>query len=168
MTVVEQNFADLEAIKQLKARYFRYVDTKRWTQYRQLFTDDARFEGTNVTSSVDDFVASLVERHAHSVTVHHGHMPEIVLTGATSARGIWAMQDWVEFPALIRKGPAAGYFGFVGNGHYEEEYRKEGGEWRIAFMRLTRLKMTPIEQPTKQLERVLPSSTMAWLAIASH
>jgi 3-phenylpropionate/cinnamic acid dioxygenase small subunit len=29
----------LEQIKQLKARYFRFVDTKRWQEWGELFTE---------------------------------------------------------------------------------------------------------------------------------
>ena len=31
---------EIEAIKQLKARYCRYLDTKQWDDWRTLFTDD--------------------------------------------------------------------------------------------------------------------------------
>ena len=31
---------DVESIKQLKARYCRYLDTKDWARWRDLFTDD--------------------------------------------------------------------------------------------------------------------------------
>jgi hypothetical protein len=63
-------------------------------------------------------------------TVHHGHMPEITLTGATTATGIWAMMD------IVKLGD-----GFRGYGHYHEEYVKIGGRWRIRRLRLTRLAM---------------------------
>lgn len=33
-----------------------------------------------------------------SRTVHHGHMPEIDITGPDTARGTWAMFDYVEWP----------------------------------------------------------------------
>lgn len=33
--------SEIEAIKQLKARYCRYLDTKRWDDWRQLFTSSA-------------------------------------------------------------------------------------------------------------------------------
>ena len=38
-----QMLLDIEAIKQLKARYFRYVDTKQWDDLKALFTADARW-----------------------------------------------------------------------------------------------------------------------------
>jgi len=33
---------DVEQIKQLKARYFRLLDTKDWDGFADLFTDDCR------------------------------------------------------------------------------------------------------------------------------
>jgi hypothetical protein len=38
--------------------------------------------------------------------------------------------------------------GFVGYGHYHEEYRKVEGDWRIARLRLTRLHVEGAEPPT--------------------
>jgi hypothetical protein len=37
---METQMDDVEAIKQLKAKYFRYLDTKDWPRYRTLFTED--------------------------------------------------------------------------------------------------------------------------------
>ncbi|SFS54202.1 nuclear transport factor 2 family protein [Paenibacillus sp. BC26] len=36
-----QRLEDTEQIKQLKARYFRFVDEKKWTEIGNLFTADA-------------------------------------------------------------------------------------------------------------------------------
>jgi hypothetical protein len=136
--------ADIEAIKQLKARYFRLMDTKQWDRWRALFTDDCGYDGTSRPyRNADEFVAGTSEKLRDAVTVHQGHMPEIVLTGADTARGIWAMFDWVEYPEERDTGRGINR-GFTGYGHYEEEYRREGGAWKIAFLRLTRLKLEPI------------------------
>jgi hypothetical protein len=64
-------------------------------------------------------------------------MPEIELTGPTSATGIWSMFDYVdkagEYPIQLR-----------GYGHYHETYCKEpDGQWRIARLQLTRLRVDP-------------------------
>jgi hypothetical protein len=64
--------------------------------------------------------------------------------GSDKARGIWAMFDWVEFPAPQSGGPSAGQRGFIGYGHYHEKYRKKNGIWKIAFLRLTRLRLDPL------------------------
>src|SRR3954452_20373715 len=91
----------IEDIKQLKARYFRCMDTKDWDGFARVFTPDAtmdmsselrdgRTEGTGITAGATA-IAAFVRGAVNDVTtVHHGHMPEIELTSATTARGIWA------------------------------------------------------------------------------
>ena len=127
---------DIEAIKQLKARYFRTMDTKDWAGMRQVFTDDVVMDTTDsgggVVTGADAFVAFLSETLAGAVTVHHGHMPEIHLTSPTTATGIWALQDFIVWPDGTR---------LHGSGHYHETYARVGGEWRIASSTLTRLHM---------------------------
>jgi uncharacterized protein (TIGR02246 family) len=133
---------DIEAIKQLKARYFRTMDTKDWDGMRQVFADDVVTDttasGGNVITGADEFIAFLRQTLADAVTVHHGHMPEIEITSPTTATGIWALEDRVRW--------AAG--GIHGFGHYHETYVKTD-EWRIASLTLTRLRMDP-EGPAAQ------------------
>lgn len=125
---------DVEAIKQLKARYFRLLDTKDWDGFRLLFADDVAIDttaaGGSVTTSADEFVAFLVDVLADAVTVHQGHMPEIELTGPDSATGVWALHDIVIFPTGRR---------LDGYGHYRETYTRTEDGWRIASSTLTRL-----------------------------
>ena len=125
---------DIEAIKALKARYFRLLDTKDWDGFRQLFADDVTIDttaaGGSVTSGADEFVAFLVDVLAGAVTVHQGHMPEITLTGPDSASGVWALHDIVIFPTGLR---------LDGFGHYHETYARTPDGWRIASSVLTRL-----------------------------
>jgi uncharacterized protein (TIGR02246 family) len=127
---------DVESIKQLKARYFRTMDTKDWSAMRRLFTDDVVMDttgsGGGVVTGADDFMAFLEGTLADAVTVHHGHMPEIDLTSATTARGVWALHDEIVWPDGTR---------MRGDGHYHETYELVGGEWRIASSTLTRLRM---------------------------
>ena len=77
---------DIEAIKRLKARYFRLMDTKQWEAWRELFTADfsGLYRGPHpdiAYASREEFVAGNREILEPLVTVHHGHMPEITLTG---------------------------------------------------------------------------------------
>ena len=132
--------AEIEAIKQLKARYFRLLDTKQWEAWREVFSDD--FEADVETggahppihfASPEEMVAKNREILATAVTVHHGHMPEITLVGPDTASGVWAMMDIVKLGA-----------GFRGYGHYHEEYVKQAGRWRIRRLRLTRLAVLPL------------------------
>ena len=125
---------DLEAIRQLKARYFRTMDTKDWAAMREVFTDDVAIDTTEAggpaMTGADQFVAFLGDTLAGAVTVHQGHMPEITLTTPTTATGIWALNDVIVWPTGMR---------LDGYGHYHETYVKVGSEWKISSSTLTRL-----------------------------
>jgi len=127
---------DVEAIKRLKARYFRTMDTKDWAGMREVFTDDVVVDttesGGSVVTGADEFMTFLRETLDNVVTVHHGHMPEIELTSATTAAGIWALQDILKWPNGVE---------LRGYGHYHETYVKAAGTWRIKSTKLTRLRM---------------------------
>lgn len=148
---------EIERIRQLKARYFRFMDGKDWAGWRALFTDDlvARMDAAVSARGVDGktcdpihgadaFVASVRAAIDHCITVHHGHMAEIAIETPTQASGIWAMADIVEWPGerLLR-----------GYGHYHETYRKEAGEWRIASLHLTRLRLDVQALAAPEMER---------------
>lgn len=129
---------DIEAIKGLKARYFRMLDTKDWEGLAAVFTEDVEIdmtgEGGSITTGVKEFLPYLQQNIQGVVTVHHGHMPEITLTSPTTATGIWAMEDRLWWP----DGHPLSYL--HGYGHYHEDYLKTGSGWRIRKMTLTRLR----------------------------
>ena len=135
---------DIEAIKQLKARYFRFVDTKQWEAFGGLFTEDAVMlvnrgvttwggekERTRDWRGREQIREAVRNRMQDLLSVHHGHMPEIELTSPTTATGIWAMEDIVENRAEMMRG----------HGHYHETYRKIGDRWFIASLELNRLRV---------------------------
>ena len=137
--------ADREAIRELKARYFRLMDTKEWQGWSSLFTSNVIAKSDMAVSTGGADGKTLPETHGvnqfvdqtrkiidQASTVHHGHTPEIAFESPTSARGIWAMEDIVEWPdgRMLR-----------GYGHYHETYRKEAGDWRIASLHLTRTRV---------------------------
>lgn len=158
---------DLDAIHQLKARYCRFIDTKQWGRLASVFTPDARFEGLGSAptgATVEMFVSGISTRLAQVMTIHHCHMPEIAFLDADRARGIWAMMDYLEWPEGGGPHEAQGYRGFTGYGHYEEEYRRTAEGWRIAFLRLTRLRIDPLAQPAPPNPRVLLPHNPDWLA----
>jgi uncharacterized protein (TIGR02246 family) len=126
---------DIEAIKQLKARYCRLMDTKDWDCYRQVFTDDVTMDtsdaGGNVITGADEFMEFLLGAIGDVVTVHQCHTPEVEITSPASATGIWAMEDMLRYPDGTE---------LHGYGHYYESYEKQDGEWRIKSSKLTRLR----------------------------
>jgi acetyl esterase/lipase len=127
--------ATILQIQQLKARYFRLMDTKQWDAMRGVFAKDARLveeESNTRWAGREAIVAGLSRVLAPPVrTVHQGHTPEIELLSDTEARGVWAMNDWVDGPS----------FTLEGWGHYHERYAFEEGAWRIADLRLSRLRV---------------------------
>jgi uncharacterized protein (TIGR02246 family) len=128
---------DVEAIKQLKARYFRLMDTKDWDGFGDVFAPDVEIDtsidGGGVVNGRDEFVSFLRGVIGDVITVHHGHMPEITVTSPTTATGTWALEDQLWWP---EGSPLRHMHGF---GHYHETYEKTGGTWRIKTLRLTRL-----------------------------
>lgn len=146
MTDDTSHSAAMNAIVALKARYFRMMDTKNWAGLEAVFTDDLEADFRESTSEyqesllihgVGPYLAMLVPMLSDVVTVHHGHMPEIEIESADSARGVWAMEDWL-WPG---PGSALPFRRLHGWGHYHERYRRIGGEWKIAAIRLTRLRI---------------------------
>jgi uncharacterized protein (TIGR02246 family) len=127
---------DLEAIRQLKARYFRTMDTKDWAEMRRVFADDAVIDttasGGGVVQGADEFITFLRETLADVLTVHHGHMPEITITSPSTASAIWALQDMLIWPDGSR---------MYGSGHYHDTYEKIDGTWLIRTSTLSRLHM---------------------------
>ncbi|MDG2005090.1 MAG: nuclear transport factor 2 family protein [Novosphingobium sp.] len=139
----------IEQIKQLKARYFRMMDTRDWSGMAQVFCTDAKFdcsegflstplggepEGTvgPLTHGREAIMAWIEDAFANQTSAHHGHCHEITIDSDSEAHGVIAMEDWIfAGDRKTRLLNAAG--------HYHERYRFEDGSWRIAETRLTRL-----------------------------
>jgi hypothetical protein len=128
---------EIESIKQLKARYCRYLDTKDWAAWRGIFADDFVSDtaeaGGKVIVGADEFIAFIRATlgRPSQPTVHQVHAPEIELTSPTTARGVWALQD------VVRLAPGLNLNGY---GHYHETYVKIDGQWRIKTSKLTRVR----------------------------
>ncbi|WP_068177836.1 nuclear transport factor 2 family protein [Mycobacterium sp. UM_CSW] len=133
---------ELEAIRQLKARYCRFLDTKDVESWRAVFTPDLVVTLDMAVSAggadprtapplegVDNFVPMVMGGLENVATMHHCHTPEITLTSATTATGIWAVEDLLVFVDGRE---------LHGAGHYHETYEKREGSWRIKTLHLTR------------------------------
>jgi hypothetical protein len=133
--MTESALVEIEAIKRLKARYCRFLDTKDWSAWRALFADDFVSDtspaGGKRIEGADEFVAFTRKSLRNQATVHQVHAPEIELTSPTTARGVWALEDVVRF------GPGVNLRGY---GHYQETYEKIDGQWRFKSSTLTRLR----------------------------
>jgi hypothetical protein len=140
-------FAAIRAIEGTKARYCRLMDTKRWDDWKMLFTENASLDvsedvtpemGPQVVHGRAAIVAQVRGVVDSARTTHQVHSPEITLISLTSATGIWAMHDVVVWPEGVAR-PVPGLNSLTGFGHYHETYVLDAGEWRIASLKLTRL-----------------------------
>jgi len=163
-----QMLGEIEQIKQLKARYLRLVDEKKWDEWADVFTED--FHGwlgdvpDEEFTCRDEFIAFIRRAIGSAVTIHHGHMPEIEVLGPDRARGIWAMYDYVKF--VSPDGPG-GDLELDGYGHYREEYlRCADGRWRISSLRLTRI-VGMVEQLASKLPRPTVPASRAEAVVAA-
>ncbi len=141
-----------EEIKQLKARYFRELDTKNWEGLNRVFAADAIFDLRAVNSVRQPLsgefspplggedrifrgraaIVAMIRAAVESlITVHHGHTSEIEVLSETTARGIVPMEDTLRLPS--------GELLLNGFGHYHETYEKLDAHWQIKISRLTRL-----------------------------
>jgi len=117
---------DIEAIKQLKGRYFRFIDCKLWDELADCFTEDAvttysndreHYEGRE---AIMKFLKGAMDMPV--LTMHQGHHPEITITSETTAVGKWALEDYII--TLKNKGIQCAAF-------YHDEYVKVDGRWKI-------------------------------------
>jgi hypothetical protein len=131
----------VEAIRNLKAKYFRCMDCKQWDELPSVFTKEMRVvtpKGEIYLAGGANYAASLQHSLTTSVSCHQGLTAEIEITGEDTARGIWAMQDVIVWED---RHPKQGWKSILGRGHYHETYRLEDGAWRIDTLTLTRLRL---------------------------
>ena len=139
---MSEDWHEIEAIKQLKARYCRFLDTKDIDSWRALFCPDVVVKLDLAVSTggadpqtmeplqgFDAFYPVMWAGVEHAATVHHCHTPEITLISPTTATAIWAMEDMLFF---------SGGGELHGAGHYHETYEKRDGAWVITSLHLTR------------------------------
>jgi len=126
---------DIEAIKKLKAKYWRCIDKKLWGELEECFVEDAVADyGKNLNFQGRKAIIRFLKDNLGSdsvITIHQGHNPEIEITGDNTARGIWALHDYLVFQPNVT---------INGWGHYQDEYVKENGEWKKKSIKETRLR----------------------------
>ncbi|NNK63950.1 MAG: nuclear transport factor 2 family protein [Gemmatimonadetes bacterium] len=131
-----QALVETEAIKRLKARYARALDTKDWEWLGSLFTPDARstYNDGNFAFEGRDAIIEFLEGALGTediVHLHQAHTPEIEITSDTTARGSWYLEDTVINPKTSTE-HSTGRTVMTGTGIYHDEYTKVQGEWLIS------------------------------------
>jgi hypothetical protein len=120
---------DVEAICRLKFSYFRLLDTKQFEALGELLTEDATtaFDSGKLAHrgrvAIVEFLRGALGDPG-VVTMHHGHHPEVTLTGDATATGMWYLEDRVI--VLARD------FELHGTGIYHDQYVKRDGQWLMS------------------------------------
>ena len=119
----------IEAIKQVKYRYLRALDTKHWDDFEDTLTEDIigdygsslgkEHHFTNRTDLVEYMRTSMP---AGVITEHRVTHPEITVDGDEGV-ATWYLQDRVIVPEYN--------FMLFGAGFYHDRYRKTPDGWKI-------------------------------------
>lgn len=118
---------EIEAIRQLKYRYFRCLDSKRWKELAECFApkataayDSGKYSYTGREAIMGFLEGALGDRDV--VSMHQGHHPEIQVEG-DSGTGIWYLEDYLIFVKTNTRLRGAGF--------YYDEYVKVDGLWKL-------------------------------------
>lgn len=151
----------IEAIKQLKHRYWRACDGKDPNGFRRCFIrSGARIDygplgafddATPMTRIFEQVALHRVDGQYVILDMHHGLHPDITLTSATTATGRWTLK-FRQVNLLDRTE-------LLMTGEYDDEYQIEDGEWKMSASTLT---------PRWSLRRPLGEDTVVTPIVAGH
>jgi hypothetical protein len=141
----------IEEIKQVKARYFRGVDTSDPELVRGILADDCILDYmgccTDPMTGHDYLPAMNVVMHGAAAwptqgmrasgiwSVHQGHNCEASVDSAITGQAIWSMTDRLFMPA------GAPFALLTGFGYYHETYARIAGTWKIKTLRIERIRV---------------------------
>lgn len=144
-----ERLAAIEEIRNLKAKYWRGVDSGDGALVRSILAEDCVLDYvgccTDPVTGIDHMPQMNVVMKGRDswqtenlegpriVTVHQGHQAEIEVTGDTTASAIWVFTDRFFIP------PGGAFTRLTGYGHYHETYECCGGKWYLKTTRITRL-----------------------------
>lgn len=127
-----QRMKDVQAIKELKSKYFTTLDTKDWDALETTLHPDivtSYSNGKLVFHGPKEVTNYFKESMPTSeITLHMGHNPVIWFESDTVAYGKWYLQDNLIFAS---GNPYEG-LQIQGSAIYTDKYVKVDGEWLIA------------------------------------
>ena len=123
---------DVEAIKQLKARYCAVCDDDHNTEkITKLFVEDGIWEGADLGSHQGhDAIRALFQSFKERISFsQHNVMNPIIEVNGDRATGTWYLLG----PFTSRKGNRAIWLA----ARYDDDYVKVNGEWKFQHLRAT-------------------------------
>ncbi len=130
-----RRLSDIEAIRQLRYKYWRCIHKNLWTDLIDCYTDDAvvdfgyglQLEGK---TALEDFYKGSMSS-TFTLVDPQGHNPEIEMLSPTTARGFWQLDNTMvetQTSKAVRVGAS-----------YDEEYVNRNGEWRISVQKVNHI-----------------------------
>ncbi len=123
--------SDIESIRQMRYRYWRAVCQVDLDSLLALFSEDplvdfglGQVEGKE---AVEKLYRETVGTWKPQGQYPRGFIPEIEITGDSTAKGVWM----VEVPVPDREKKVVSIVGCL----YDEKYVKEKGEWKISRLK---------------------------------
>jgi uncharacterized protein (TIGR02246 family) len=123
-----EDLVEIEAIKQVKYRYLRAVDTRDWDLLASTLTADATcaYSSGKISYQGRDAIVEFLRSSMPAgdmLTSHKVHHPEITLTSPETAEARWGLEDVVIILSakLTLRGAA----------FYEDRMVKADGRWQI-------------------------------------
>lgn len=129
-----QRLEDIEAIRNLQARYQRCLDTRDFETLSECFTDDAvsSYDGGKMSYRGKERITGFLRKvmTASMPSSHLIHGGEIEIEGPTTARAKWYLEDHLLHRKFLVK--------LHGAAIYDVSYVKTDGSWKIASIGYTR------------------------------
>ncbi len=122
---------DIEAIRNLKAKWWYSIDHKLWDEVGNCVAEDVVLHNPSYYTiegrkTLVEFLKKRLD--AAIVTVHQGHHHEIEIMSETTARAKWAVRDQI----VDSKANTV----FKGRYYYDDDFVKENGRWKLQRMTL--------------------------------
>jgi hypothetical protein len=141
----------VEEIRQLKYRYLRTLDLKRWEEFAGCFVPDATGDYAGLVFDDRDTLVGFMRENMGPglISLHQAHHPEIaVADDGGSATGVWYLEDKVIVPDM----------GFVleGAAFYDDRYVRTPDGWRIehtGYRRTYEMSWSTADVPSLKIKR---------------
>ena len=143
-----QCLEDIEAIKQLKARWWFSCDIRDTAGMRDCFDEDdfeidfgfiGRFTDMNAFIEIFESLAC----HPSHIDMHHGLAPEITILDSQTAQGRWRMRFQLLETELKQVQLMSGF--------YEDQYVKLGDDWKMRKSKYTLMSNLHLQETVQGL-----------------
>jgi len=136
-----RRLSDIEAIRQLRYKYWRCIHKSQCDDLMDCYADDAGVDfgyGLQIKgkTALENFYKGSMAS-TFTMVDPQGHNPEIEILSSTTARGFWQL-DNTMVEAQTSKSVRVG-------ASYDEKYVKLNGEWKISVQKVNHIYRQVVE-----------------------